>query len=183
MAGAEIARQAAGDSRFVVGSMGPTNVSLSMPTGHNESFDSLAEAFHRQALALICGGVDALLIETAFDTLNAKAAICGARHAMREAGRNVPLMISATLTDSGRLLSGQTLEAFVIAVSHADPISIGLNCGFGADSMLEFLPVLQNTPYYISAHPNAGLPDEMGKYVETPDKMAAYISRMLDKNW
>ncbi len=181
MAGAEIARQAAGDSRFVVGSMGPTNVSLSMPTGHNESFDSLAEAFHRQALALICGGVDALLIETAFDTLNAKAAICGARHAMREAGRNVPLMISATLTDSGRLLSGQTLEAFVIAVSHADPISIGLNCGFGADSMLEFLPVLQNTPYYISAHPNAGLPDEMGKYVETPDKMAAYISRMLDK--
>ncbi len=179
-AAARLACKVADGRAWVAGSMGPTNVSLSMPTGHSETFDSLADAYFTQASALIDGGVDLLLIETIFDPINAKAAIVGSHRAMTACGRELPMMISATLTESGRLLSGQTLEAFVIAISHARPLSIGLNCGFGADTMLRHLPALSSVPCFVSAHPNAGLPDEMGRYVETPAKMAADIRTMLD---
>lgn len=180
LAGARIARQAAGVDAWVAGSMGPTNVSLSMPTGHSQTFDSMAEAYFVQASALIEGGVDLLLVETVFDPINAKAAVAGIRRAMEESGRELPLMISATLTETGRLLSGQTLPAFVTAIEFARPLSVGLNCGFGADIMSGHLPMLAGSPYYVSAHPNAGLPDEMGCYVETSDKMAADVGHMLD---
>lgn len=181
MAGAAIARQVAGENAWVAGSMGPTNVSLSVPTGHNQTFDTVADAYYTQALALIQGGVDLLLVETVFDPINAKAAFVGARRAMYDAGKDMPLMVSATLTEAGRLLSGQTLEAFVTTLENARPLTVGLNCGFGADVMLTHLPQLAGVPYFTSAHPNAGLPDEMGNYVETPEKMAADVKLMLER--
>lgn len=179
-ASAQLARQAAGPDRFVAGSMGPTNISLSLANSE-WNFDSLAQVYATQARGLIDGGADVLLLETAFDTLNAKAAIAGIEQARKETSRNVPLMISATLTQNGRLLSGQTLEAFVISVAHARPLSIGLNCGFGAEQMMPMLEKLQGLPYRLSVHPNAGLPDELGRYVETPEHMSHTIGRMLDK--
>lgn len=177
-AGAEVARQAAeGTPTLVCGSMGPTNVSLSL--GGDVDFDQMADAYAEQAAGLLEGGVDLLMIETAFDTLNAKAAIAGIERAESETGRKVPLMISATLTETGRLLSGQTLRAFVNSVSHARPLSIGLNCGFGADGMLPHLRELRSLNCLVSCHPNAGLPDELGQYVETPERMAATVSEIL----
>lgn len=178
LAAARLARRAAGPERFVAGSMGPTNVSLSIgdPAW---TFDSVADTYFDQARGLIDGGVDTLLIETVFDTLNAKAAICGTRRAMQACGREVPLMISATLTESGRLLSGQTLEAFIIAVSHARPLSIGLNCGFGIEQMLPYIERIQGLPCCISVHANAGLPDELGRYNQTPERMTFNMRRML----
>lgn len=180
LAGARIAREVAGENAWVAGSMGPTNVSLSMPTGCLQTFDALADAYCTQASALIEGGVDLLLLETIFDPINAKAAVAGIRRAMSVKGKELPLMISVTLTETGRLLSGQMLPAFVMAIEHARPLSVGLNCGFGADTMLKHLSLLADSPYYVSAHPNAGLPDEMGRYVETPEKMAVDVGRMLD---
>ncbi|MDE7387642.1 MAG: dihydropteroate synthase, partial [Muribaculaceae bacterium] len=176
-----IAREVAGERAWVAGSMGPTNVSLSMPTGHTQTFDSLTEAYLTQATALIDGGVDLLLIETVFDPINAKAAALACRRAMQICGREVPVMVSATLTETGGLLSGQSLEAFVIAMEHVRPLILGLNCGFGADLMMKHLPRLTSTPYYISAHANAGLPDEMGHYRETPQHMASHVAEMLSK--
>ncbi|MDE6146413.1 MAG: homocysteine S-methyltransferase family protein, partial [Muribaculaceae bacterium] len=179
-AGAEVGRRAAaGTPTLVCGSMGPTNVSLSL--GGDVDFDRLADAYAEQAAGLLEGGVDLLMIETAFDTLNAKAAIIGIERAQDESGRKVPLMISATLTEAGRLLSGQTLRAFVNSVSHARPLSIGLNCGFGADGMIPFLRDLQNLDCLVSCHPNAGLPDELGQYVETPEKMASTVRTILSE--
>ncbi|MDE7110987.1 MAG: methionine synthase [Muribaculaceae bacterium] len=179
-AGAEVGRRAAaGTPTLVCGSMGPTNVSLSL--GGDVNFDRLADAYAEQAAGLLEGGVDLLMIETAFDTLNAKAAIIGIERAQDEIGRKVPLMISATLTEAGRLLSGQTLRAFVNSVSHARPLSIGLNCGFGADGMIPFLRDLQNLDCLVSCHPNAGLPDELGQYVETPEKMASTVRTILSE--
>lgn len=178
-AGAELARRAAGEEQFVAGSMGPTSVSLSMgdcPV----SFDEMAAAYEKQARGLIDGGADVLLIETVFDTLNAKAAIVGARRAMN--GHDVPLMISATLTENGRLLSGQTLEAFIASVSHANPLSIGLNCGFGVEQMLPFIERLQQVPFAVSLHANAGLPDELGRYRQTPEGMSFSLGRLLDRD-
>ena len=174
-AGARLAREAAGDDHFVAGSMGPTNTSLSLADGPD--FDTMAAAYTEQAAALIRGGVDLLLIETAFDTLNAKAAIVGAKRAMEQT-REVPVMISATLTESGRLLSGQTLDAFVTSVMHARPLAIGLNCGFGADGMIPHLRRIKELPCLVSVHPNAGLPDEMGQYVETPERMARVMEQI-----
>jgi 5-methyltetrahydrofolate--homocysteine methyltransferase len=181
LAGAQIARRAAGEEHWVAGSMGPTNVSLSMPqaSGMAVDFDSVADAYAEQARGLIDGGVDLLLIETAFDTLNAKAAIVGTERAMADCGRRVPLMISATLSENGRLLSGQTLQAFLVSIDHAAPLTVGLNCGFGADGMIPHLRDIQDCHHMISVHPNAGLPDELGRYVETPEKMAATIRRIL----
>ncbi len=177
-AGAQVARRAAeGTPTLVCGSMGPTNISLSL--GGEIDFDRVAQAYSEQAAGLIEGGVDLLMIETAFDTLNAKAAIAGIEMARKETGMEIPLMISATLTESGRLLSGQTLRAFVNSVMHARPISIGLNCGFGADGMVDYLRELQNVPCAVSCHPNAGLPDELGQYVETPETMEGKIDRIL----
>ena len=183
---------------FVVGSVGPTNKSLSMSPDINDpalraiTFDDLAEAYTEQMTALIEGGVDALLLETCFDTLNAKAALYAAEEAMRRTGRRCPVMLSATVSDrAGRLLSGQTLEAFFISVSHAPLLSIGLNCSFGAEEMLPHIRTLRklvnahNTrarvPIYISAHPNAGLPNQLGQYDETPELMASHVRPFLEE--
>ena len=187
-AGARVARQeadrAAAEGRkvFVAGSMGPGNVSLSMPQdadGPQVGFDYMAGAYRVQAKALIEGGVDILLLETIFDTLNAKAAVYGIHAAIRETGKETPLMLSVTLTENGRTLSGQTLDAFVASMMHSGAVSVGLNCGFGAGDMAPYVAALQKYGFYISLHPNAGLPDEMGRYVETPEKMAAVMGRYL----
>lgn len=175
--------------RFVVGSVGPTNKTCSMSPDVNDpafralSFDTLVEAYTEQMSALIEGGVDALLIETIFDTLNAKAAIYAAEEAMQKSGRRVLLMLSVTVADmTGRTLSGQTLEAFVASVSHADIFSIGLNCSFGASQLKPFLRQLAaRAPYYISAYPNAGLPNELGLYDQSPDEMAEQIKEYIDE--
>jgi 5-methyltetrahydrofolate--homocysteine methyltransferase len=184
LAGARLARSVAGDRAFVAGSMGPTGVSLSIPqTGAKQyTFDDLEATYFDQASALIEGGVDALLIETIFDTLNAKAAIAGSQRAMASVGREVPIMLSATLTETGRLLSGQTIAAFLDSVAHAQPLSVGLNCGFGADGMAPYLSQLADAPYFLSIYPNAGLPDEMGNYVETPRRMAQAVAEMLKQS-
>jgi len=172
---------------WVAGSMGPTGKSLSMTEGLSDgdgqgfTWDSLADTYTEQASALIKGGVDLLLIETAFDTLNAKAAIFAARRAMTDCGIRVPFVISTTLTESGRTLSGQTPEAFVASVAHAEPLAIGLNCGFGADGMATHLLALRESPYAVIAYPNAGLPNAMGEYDETPESMAGKIDAMLSR--
>ena len=156
--------------RFVAGSIGPTNKTCSMSPDVNNpafralSYDELADAYREQMEALLEGGVDALLIETIFDTLNAKAAIFAAGQAMETVGVHVPLMLSVTVSDiGGRTLSGQTLDAFLASVQHADIFSVGLNCSFGARQLKPFLEQLAaRAPYYISAYPNAGLPNSLG---------------------
>ena len=184
-ASARIARAAADavDGRVLVaGSVGPSNVALSIAgTSSDVSFDMMAEAFREQCAALIEGGVDLLLLETIFDTLNAKAAILGARRAIAESGKEIPLMISATLTPQGRTLSGQTLEAFLDSISHAGAVSVGLNCSFGAEEMGKYVEIIAKQPYLVSIHPNAGLPDELGNYTETPEKMARTLKGYLDR--
>lgn len=188
LAAARLAKEAVaefagnGRKRFVAGSMGPSNVSLSIPQGGNDiGWDEMEQAYFDQASALIEGGVDILLLETIFDTLNAKSAIHGIRRAMRETGKILPLMLSVTLTETGRLLSGQNIDAFLSSVSHSGAVSIGLNCGFGADGMLAPLEYLSNkAACFVSAYPNAGLPDELGCYTETPERMAKGIKPMID---
>ncbi len=173
--------------RFVAGSVGPTNKTCSMSPDVNNpafralTFDGLKDAYCEQMEALLEGGVDALLIETIFDTLNAKAAIVAAEQSMEKLGRKVPLMLSVTVSDvAGRTLSGQTLEAFLASVQHAPIFSIGLNCSFGARQLKSFLEVLaKQAPYYISAYPNAGLPNSLGQYDQTPDDMAAEVDEFL----
>lgn len=174
---ARLARTAAGENHYVAGSMGPTGISLSLggPTG----FDEMADAYAEQAAGLIAGGVDLLLIETVFDTLNAKAAILGAKRAMQSEGRDVEIIISATPTESGRLFCGQALDAFFASISHADPLAVGLNCGFGPEGMLQFIESMQELPYYLSLHANAGLPDELGIYGESPEKMSFTLRRLM----
>ena len=175
--------------RFVAGSVGPTNKTCSMspdvndPSLRNLTFDSLAEAYCEQMEALLEGGVDALLVETIFDTLNAKAAIYAAGQSMEKIGRKVPLMLSVTVSDvAGRILSGQTLDAFLASVRHADIFSVGLNCSFGAKQLKPFLERLASrAPYYISAYPNAGLPNSLGSYDQSPEDMAAEIKEYIDE--
>jgi len=180
-AGAEIARRAAdafGD-RFVAGSIGPTNQTLSLsrdvadPGARTLTFDALAEAYAEQVRGLVDGGVDLLLVETIFDTLNAKAAIAAAR----DVAPDVPLMLSVTITDrSGRTLSGQTVEAFWISVEHAEPFSVGVNCALGAREMRPFLEALAKiAPVWTSCYPNAGLPNAFGGYDELPDVTCTYL--------
>ena len=175
-------------AKWVAGSVGPTNKSLSMspsvenPAERNMSWSQLVDAYITQMRGLIDGGVDVLLIETVFDTLNAKAALWAADEAMRMCGRKVPVMLSATLTESGRTLSGQTIEAFLASVRHSNVMSIGLNCGFGAEGMTSWLERLSSIAgCAVSAYPNAGLPNEMGEYDETPDTMAQHVRVMLEK--
>lgn len=175
--------------RFVAGSVGPTNKTCSMSPDVNDpafrslTFDELSDAYLEQMTALIEGGVDALLIETIFDTLNAKAAIDAACSAMKQTGREVLLMLSVTVADAGgRTLSGQTLDAFLASVMHAPIFSIGLNCSFGASQLKPFLKALaERAPYYISAYPNAGLPNSMGTYDQQPEEMAAQIKEYVDE--
>ena len=176
VAGARIAREAAGD-RFVAGSVGPLNVTLSLspkvddPSFRTKTFDEVKEAYAEQIRGLVEGGVDLLLLETIFDTLNAKAAIVAAR----EAAPDVPLWISATIVDlSGRTLSGQTIEAFWVSVEHAEPLIVGINCALGAKEMRPYVAELSRVaPCLVSAHPNAGLPNAFGGYDETPEMTSA----------
>ena len=175
--------------RFVAGSVGPTNKTCSMSPDVNNpafralTFDELQAAYCEQMEALLEGGVDALLIETIFDTLNAKAAIRAAELSMEKTGRRVPLMLSVTVSDiAGRTLSGQTLDAFLASVEHADLFSVGLNCSFGARQLKPFLEQLASrAPYYISAYPNAGLPNSLGQYDQTPEDMAAEVKEYIDE--
>ena len=174
--------------RFVAGAMGPTNRTCSLSPDVNDpgfravTFDELAAAYHDQAKALIEGGVDILLVETIFDTLNAKAALFAIQTLFEEIGKEYPVMISGTITDaSGRTLSGQTTEAFLISVSHVPLFSVGLNCALGAKELRPYLQVLaKESPFLVSAYPNAGLPNEFGAYDETPDIMGDQIREFLD---
>ncbi|MAV81581.1 MAG: 5-methyltetrahydrofolate--homocysteine methyltransferase [Flavobacteriales bacterium] len=176
--------------RFVAGSIGPTNRTASMSPDVNDpgfravTFDELVEAYSEQINALIDGGVDILLIETIFDTLNAKAALFAVDSVLEERSISVPIMISGTITDaSGRTLSGQTVEAFVNSLSHLPLLSIGLNCALGADLMLPYLKRLSRvTDFYTSAFPNAGLPNAFGEYDQTPEEMRDLIKEYLESN-
>lgn len=175
--------------RFVAGSIGPTNKTCSMsPDVNNPAFraltyDELAISYQQQIEALIDGGVDAILIETIFDTLNAKAAIYAAESAMETKGVKLPIMLSVTVADtSGRTLSGQTLDAFLASVQHAPIFSVGLNCSFGAKQLKPYLEGLAaRAPYYISAYPNAGLPNSLGKYDQTPEQMAEQVKEYIEE--
>lgn len=175
--------------RFVAGSVGPTNKTCSMSPDVNNpayralSYDELAAAYRRQMEAMLEGGVDAILIETIFDTLNAKAAIYAAGQAMKATGVEVPVMLSVTVSDiGGRTLSGQTLDAFLASIQHAPIFSVGLNCSFGARQLKPFLEQLAaRAPYYISAYPNAGLPNSLGKYDQTPADMAREVKEYIDE--
>ena len=193
--GAQLARRCADEftssdkPRFVAGSIGPTNKTCSMspdvsnPALRELTYDQLFDAYLEQADALLEGGVDALLIETIFDTLNAKVAIDASLTAMQQRGREVPIMLSATVSDlAGRTLSGQTLDAFLASISGYPIFSVGLNCSFGASQMLSYLRQLaRKAPYYVSAYPNAGLPNAMGLYDETAESMAPQIGKMIDE--
>jgi len=176
--------------RFVAGSIGPTNRTASMSPDVNDpgfravNFEDLRVAYKQQAEALIDGGVDVLLVETVFDTLNAKAALFAIEEIKAERNIDIPIMLSGTITDaSGRTLSGQTAEAFLISVSHIPLLSVGFNCALGASQLTPHLEVLaQKSDLGISAHPNAGLPNAFGEYDETPEMMANQIKEYLDKN-
>ena len=175
--------------RFVAGSMGPTNRTASISPDVNDpgfrgiTFDELVTAYKQQANALIDGGVDLLLVETVFDTLNAKAALFAIDEVLVDRKLEMPIMVSGTITDqSGRTLTGQTTEAFLISVSHMNLLSVGLNCALGASMMRPYLQVLnKKAPFGVSAHPNAGLPNEFGEYEETPELMAEQIKEFLDE--
>ncbi|MDJ0643615.1 MAG: homocysteine S-methyltransferase family protein [Erythrobacter sp.] len=177
-----------GKPRFVAGAIGPTNKTLSLspdvedPGFREIDFDELTAVYKEQAAALVEGGVDFILIETVFDTLNAKAGIMAAKLLEAELGREVPVMVSMTLTDlSGRNLSGHTVEAFWYAVRHANPVTIGLNCSFGADQLrphVQSLSGLADT--LLMAYPNAGLPNELGEYDEMPETTAALVKQWAE---
>lgn len=193
--GAKIAREVADEftvknpskPRFVAGAIGPTNRTASLSPDVNDpgfraiTFDELSTAYYVQSKGLIEGGADILLVETIFDTLNAKAALFAIQTLYEEIGFAYPVMVSGTITDaSGRTLSGQTTEAFLISVEHIPLLSIGLNCALGAKELRPYLQILsQQSPFAVSAHPNAGLPNAFGKYDETPEMMAAQIEEFL----
>jgi 5-methyltetrahydrofolate--homocysteine methyltransferase len=196
--GAKIAREVADEftkkqphkPRFVAGSMGPTTKIASISPDVNDpgfraiTFDQLVAAFKEQARGLIDGGADMLLIETITDTLNAKAALFAIEELFEASGKRLPTMVSGTITDaSGRTLTGQTTEAFLISVSHVPLLSIGLNCALGAKELRPYLQVLANkSDFFVSAHPNAGLPNEFGQYDESPEFMAEQIEVFLKEN-
>ena len=173
--------------RFVAGSIGPTNKTASMSPDVNDpgyraiTFDQLVTAYSEQVRGLIEGGADVLLIETIFDTLNAKAALYATQEVLDDLALDLPIMISGTITDaSGRTLSGQTVEAFLISLQHANLLSIGLNCALGADQLLSYIRRLSNqADCYISAHPNAGLPNAFGQYDQGADEMGSLIEKYL----
>lgn len=174
--------------RFVAGAIGPTNKTLSLSPDVNDpgyreiTWDELVDVYHEQAAALVEGGADFILIETVFDTLNAKAGIMAVKRLGHELGRDVPIMLSMTLTDlSGRNLSGHTVEAFWHAVRHAKPVTIGLNCSFGATQLRPHVKVLSEiADTLIMVYPNAGLPNELGAYDELPETTAALVREWAD---
>jgi len=173
--------------RFVAGAVGPTNRTLSISPNVNDpgyravTFDQLKVAYKEQVKGLMDGGADLLLVETIFDTLNAKAALFGIQELFDEEGKTLPIMVSGTITDaSGRTLSGQTTEAFLISVSHVPLLSVGLNCALGARQLRPYLQILnEQAPFFVSAYPNAGLPNEFGQYDEGPDEMGIQIDEFL----
>ena len=185
----EITRREPNKPRFVAGAMGPTNKTASLspdvsnPGYRAVTFDQLKDAFKEQARGLLDGGVDMLLLETIIDTLNAKAALFAVEELFDEIGKVVPIMVSGTITDaSGRTLSGQTTEAFLISVSHVPLLSIGLNCALGAKALRPYLQVLnEQAPFFVSAYPNAGLPNEFGQYDQGPEEMGEQIKEFLDE--
>src|SRR4029078_972370 len=195
-AAATLAREAADEferrdpetPRFVAGALGPTNRTASMspdvndPASRNISFDALVETYGEAARGLLDGGADLLLIETIFDTLNAKSAIFAIESLFERRGERVPVMISVTITDaSGRTLSGQTTEAFWHSVAHARPLSVGLNCALGAVQLRQYVQELSRVaPLDVSAHPNAGLPNEFGQYDDTPEHMAEVLREFAE---
>lgn len=176
--------------RFVAGSIGPTNRTASISPDVNDpgfrgiTFDELVIAYKQQVEALMDGGVDLLLVETVFDTLNAKAALFAIDEVFEIRNKRIPIMVSGTITDqSGRTLTGQTTDAFLVSVSHMPLLSIGLNCALGASMMRPYLQILaKNAPFAVSAHPNAGLPNEFGQYDETPYLMGIQIEEFLQEN-
>lgn len=175
--------------KYVAGALGPTNRTASIspdatrPGYRAVHFDELTQAYKDQASGLMDGGADLLLIETIFDTLNAKAAIYGLLELFDERNEQLPIMISGTITDaSGRTLSGQTVEAFLISVSHAPILSVGLNCALGASQLKNYIRVIANeAPHFISAYPNAGLPNEFGEYDQSPEEMASELRPFLEE--
>lgn len=185
----EVAKEFNDKPRFVAGSIGPTNRTASISPDVNDpgyravSFDELVSAYAEQINALMDGGVDLLLVETIFDTLNAKAALYAIDSVYETRKTTLPIMISGTITDqSGRTLTGQTTEAFLISLSHMPLLSIGLNCALGASLMRPYLQILNSkSPFPVSAHPNAGLPNEFGAYDESPEMMAAQIQVFLEE--
>jgi 5-methyltetrahydrofolate--homocysteine methyltransferase len=196
LAAAKIAREAADEytaktpekPRFVVGVLGPTNRTASIspdvndPGKRNVTFDQLVEAYTESTLALIEGGVDCIMLETIFDTLNAKAAAFAVDTAFEQIGKTLPVMVSGTITDaSGRTLSGQTAEAFYYSLRHVNPVSFGLNCAMGPDLLRQYVDeIAQIAECLVSAHPNAGLPNEFGEYDMTPDEMASHIQEWCE---
>ena len=200
VAAATIARRAAdraakqtGSSRFVAGSIGPLPVTASISPDVNDpsfravTFDQLRQAYFDQVSALVEGGVDLLIVETIFDTLNAKAALFAIAEVFQQTRKKLPLMISGTVTDrSGRTLSGQTVEAFLISIAHAQPLIVGLNCSLGPDEMEPFIEELARvTPFYVSAYPNAGLPDPLSEtgFPETPETLAPKLKTWAENGW
>jgi 5-methyltetrahydrofolate--homocysteine methyltransferase len=185
----EVANEFTDKPRFVAGSIGPTNRTASISPDVNDpgyraiNFDELVGAYKDQVNALMDGGVDVLLVETIFDTLNAKAALFAIDQVFEDRNEKIPIMVSGTITDqSGRTLTGQTTEAFLISLSHMPLLTIGLNCALGASLMRPYLQILnEKSPFGVSAHPNAGLPNEFGKYDESPEMMAAQIKEFLDE--
>lgn len=173
--------------RYVAGSIGPTNRTASLSPDVNDpgfravTFDDLVEAYTLQVKALMDGGVDLLLVETVFDTLNAKAALFAIQQYFDEIGKEIPIMVSGTITDaSGRTLSGQTTEAFMISLSHVPLLSIGLNCALGAKQLRPYLQTMaEKSEFFTSAHPNAGLPNEFGEYDQSPEDMSAQVEEFL----
>lgn len=185
----EVANEFTDKPRFVAGSIGPTNRTASISPDVNDpgyraiTFDELVGAYKEQVNALMDGGVDILLVETIFDTLNAKAALFAIDQVFEDRNEKIPIMVSGTITDqSGRTLTGQTTEAFLISLSHMPLLTIGLNCALGASLMRPYLQILnEKSPFGVSAHPNAGLPNEFGKYDESPEMMASQIKEFLDE--
>jgi len=174
--------------RFVIGTMGPTNRTASMSPDVNDpgyraiTYDQLVTAYTEQAGALLDGGADILMVETIFDTLNAKAALFACQVVLDERNIEIPIMVSGTITDaSGRTLSGRTTESFLISVEHMPLLSIGLNCALGANELKQYSEVLsKKSPFFTSAHPNAGLPNEFGEYDESPEDMASQVKEFLE---
>ena len=183
----EFTKQNPNKPRFVAGSIGPTNKTASLSPDVNRpeyraiTFEELRVAYKQQVEALIDGGVDLLLVETIFDTLNAKAALFAIEEVKEDRGIDIPIMVSGTITDaSGRTLSGQTVEAFLASISHIPLLSVGFNCALGAEQLKPYLQRLSDkTEFFTSAHPNAGLPNAFGEYEESPKQMQAYIEEYL----
>jgi 5-methyltetrahydrofolate--homocysteine methyltransferase len=200
LAAASLARDAAdhaaektGTRRFVAGALGPLPVAASMSPDVNDpgfravTFDQLRQTYSDQATALIEGGVDLLAVETVFDTLNAKAALFAVSELFEKLGKKIPLLISGTVTDrSGRTLSGQTVEAFLTSIEHAQPLIVGLNCALGPDEMESYIEELAHvSPYYMSAYPNAGLPDPLSEtgFPETAETFAPKVAKWAENGW